>query len=253
MDSVHPLPLTLACQIASLSSLPFWFPFWKTAALQEKTVISSHFNVSFRNLLKHQPRKLYEGMGLTVPMQCMYPTCSLLSYELRKHGLFTILQSEIVVGAAVSPLCACWKTIVLSDMTITQTVRRHTVSELFRAVPAWMLRNSIVWPCLSNGSQHVRSFVPKHNQEQHPYGTRFLEIFLPALVATVVSHPADLITGMLNGDPSKRYFKSCLDAYQKLIAARGYRGVFVAYPHRFMAMTIETTMFPYIRDWLYCQ
>lgn len=62
-----------------------------------------------------------------------------------------------------------------------------------------------------------------------------VSVIVPAAAATAASHPADLLTGLLNGDPNKLKFASAQDAAKQLISTRGWKGFAIASPLRFAA------------------
>jgi hypothetical protein len=78
---------------------------------------------------------------------------------------------------------------------------------------------------------------------QHPFWTAGLVAFVPGAIATAASHPADLMTGLLNGDPRREKFKTSSAAFNDLMKSRGLRGLSTAYPARLVAFTIECNFF----------
>lgn len=115
-----------------------------------------------------------------------------------------------------------------------------------RGLGFWSIRNAAVATCIVNGQKHVNSFLSDEFKNRHSILTGALQTFVPGLAAAVCSHPADLMTGLLNGDPKRYQFRNGWVAFQQLVKTHGARGLLVASPARFMVFTIDCNLFPWM-------
>jgi len=264
-DPPNRIQKAVAVQAGAWTACAFWYPFWRLSATQEAHACD-RVRPSIRHALgllttKHGPsvpRAVYSGFGMTMALQpFLYPVVSTVGDEAVRRG-HSRLGAEVAVGALWSPLvCAPWKTWVLSKSRSNLTpmdarappAKALSMRQWYRGLHAWSARNAVLAPCIWNGQLHTRRLFTPEFQRRHPRVVDAACLLLPSLLATVVSHPADLLTGLLNGDPQRQRFAGTRDALQQLVRTHGLRGLLVASPCRFVALSIEVALFPKMTKW----
>ncbi len=161
------------------------------------------------------------------------------------------LYASMLSGAMVSPtVCAPWKTWILAQSPSAREKLRSNPYGLFRAPGWWAGRNAVVVPCLFVGQQHFAEQLPAKWKQDWPLATTAAGIFFTGALAATVSHPCDLVTGLLNSDPWRGRYASGRDALRELVKVRGVRGVAIACPARIAQFTIEVALLtPAIAFW----
>jgi hypothetical protein len=180
------------------------------------------------------------GLPWTLGLQWIaYPLIAVESQLWQHRGGFSPMVADSMAGISIAPLCAMWKTRVLQSSDARKT-------HYFRALPFWAVRNSIVAPAIFGGRKYTDELLAWANVPEHSIPAQIARAMMPAAIATAVSHPCDLLTGLLNGDPHRHAFRTSMSAVRSLVATRGFWGFAVAFPARFAAFAVECNLFPWL-------
>jgi hypothetical protein len=228
---------------ANVSSV-LWYPFFLRSASQEQAA----------PLLPTSWKSLYHRFPATLGLQWIaYPLAFNESHYLRHH--VSPLSSEMIAGATLSPFASLWKTSVLSDKSMMNLLQDSFQGKCnpIRAQGWWIARSSIVCPSVLSGKKWTIQGLDQFGIEDQTC-RMVAPMIIPGILATLISHPADLITGMLCGDPYRVKWKSGYSAIRGIVSLRGYRGLLIASPMRCIAFTIECNLFPYLmKQWPWFQ
>ncbi len=225
----------LLVQASSLSSLPFWYPFWKTATVGLEQYATRQTRPRIHWHLQ-TPRFIYSGLKLTAIMQPIYPITATMSYGFKKQLKCSELQAQIVSGILTAPICSFWKTKILCPTT------KLSLSSL-RGQELWAARNAILVPCILNGQYHTFQLLGENFRLNHPMVANLMYMLIPGSIATIMSHPMDLLTSLLNSDPLHQKYKNSKHACQMIWQQRGISGITIGLLPRFLALTIECNLF----------
>ena len=235
-------------QLASWSALPFWYPSWRISAAMEANACEKKFPTvkSAWKSISTLRYKAYSGLGVTAGLQFVYPGCEAIKNASQKYMKTTDLQGEALAGGFTALAASVWKTKVLSTSS-DKSGWHLPAKSYFRALHFWAIRNAVLVPCIFNGEKYIREIVSKTTQEEYPLLMDFSSIVVPAFLAAAVSHPTDLMTTLLNGDPMKQKFPNSLCAAKSLYTTRGFKGMTIGFVPRFVALSLEVALFPRFR------
>ena len=135
-------------------------------------------------------------------------------------------------------------------LATSYTIRlANALRDGFEELLAWAsFLGSTECKCIWSGTTYVREHLSKDFQKEYPTITTLTEIVIPSLVAAAVSHPADLMTGLLNGDPQKQKYPTYRATARSLYQSRGLQGITVGFFPRFVALSIEVGAFSRLRS-----
>lgn len=238
----------IATQLASWSALTFWYPSWRLSTTMETMACQQHRPTIYNawknvSLLSY---KAYSGIGLTAGLQFVYPACEAIKNSSKKHLHASDLQGEIIAGGTTAVVASVWKTKVLATDN-TKSGWHLPLKCYFRGIQFWAVRNSVLVPCIFNGEKYIRENVSKTIQNEYPILINVSCVGVPAFIAAAVSHPTDLMTSLLNGDPMKQKFSNSSSAAKSLYLTRGWSGMTVGFFPRFVALSTEVALFPRLR------
>jgi hypothetical protein len=239
-------------QIASLTALPFWFPFWKLSTVE---VISLYDDPRpKRSQLLN--KDLYSGIKLTSFLP-LYPVAAAIKLMIQKETRCSDVIGAAFGGMAISPFCAYHKTKILcpqvmwtySFLNISLSTKANHIEKYLkwpqlRGVSLYCVRNSIIVPCIFYGNQETKKMIfPKKYQMENPIQTQLISTVVPAFIATCISHPIDMLTTLLNSDPYKLKYFDTAKVYKEFIYRHGWKGFTIGLLPRFLSLTIECAIF----------
>jgi len=234
----------LLVQAASLSALPFWYPFYAIALKQKYRLTTS-------NPFAHK-REYFRGLRLTLCLQPLYPLLFKLNETINeclgldKHATLSQSISSLSSGV-VSVLVANPYEVILIDMQKNKVNARMAASRIYykrgilgfyRGYLFMMLRNSVFcWGLLGIYPQ-IKEYIDN---------TRFQVIspliagIVPAIMRTSIM-PLDLGAVLKQADQTikpKSYFQGLKMAYRK----HGIFGYFISTKYTFLMTFTEMLLF----------
>lgn len=260
-------------QKASLSILPFWFP-WFTKSLQERATVvqssqpSNSLRIKFSN---------YRGIMANLPMQLLYPLvkCELTFLEnlVRKNfdrapNVVEEAFMGVIAGASTVILANPYEVTVIRTQldkvsprtAFTNVLKEAGIGGLYRGACTMMVRNAAFTEALFFGapvcSKWLSDNVPifqtsdqyfgqltHTNWEKTKSSATIVGSILPAIFASIIYAPIDLGMVMRQADPSCNKFSSFSESIKLAYKHHGKNAFKAGILSRLMATTIEIAGF----------
>ena len=240
MDFIKRNRELLSVQLASISALPAWYPFF-----------ANHLRVKSEILLESKQKLsiglLYRGIVTTSLLQPLFPLAfavkNLATVQAQKHGLYnkqTDFGITMLTGMSTVAVANPIDVIILkrqqgkSNMDIIKTT---PIRDYYKGSVPFAMRNGIFFCGLTSIYSHMTSIIPFD----------FGAAVLTSVLCNFLIVPLDLSSVMRQSSNYHGYnARQCIyNVYQQ----KGIRGLFAGYMSRSMATATEIFLFNYLKKY----
>lgn len=269
MSTLTPYQNQMATQMASLSALPLWYPFFAKSIYQRSQVMQSKVpgDLSHSTFFKNR-WNYYRGITANLPMQPLYPlTDWVLGGLLQKIGqanqrdpnIGERLGAGFITGAMTAVFANPYEVTIIAAQKHSEKPYRafkrvlndSGVKGFYKGSLPMGVRNGtflgnllITTPALQKG---LDPHIPGSGT-MHDIVTTILASTIPASIYICIAVPLDFMAIMRQSDPSGRVYASAFQAMNAAYHKHGKSAFKAGLSHRLVACIIEMAGFNLFRN-----
>lgn len=254
----------IAVQAASLTALPFWYPFFARSLYERSQILQSKTpgNLSHSNFFANK-MNYYRGISANLMLQPLFPYSQWLLGTLlgkieqmyQRHPTMTEKALAAFITGASSVMIAnpYEATVIAAQQQQTSPVRaflhvlkQSGVKGFYTGALPMAIRNGTFVSGLFVTSPELQQRLEQRlpgSGWTHKFLTTSLASVIPGAIFTFVALPTDLAAVMRQADPCGKVHKSAIQALQAAYKMHGLSAIRAGALMRLLASTIELSVF----------
>lgn len=256
---------------ASLSILPFWYPFFERSLYQRAQILQSKFpgDLSHTTFFAKKTN-YYRGMTMNIlAVQPLYPAAEWLlgvllekiqTINQRDPNLAEKFVAGFITGNTTALIANPYEAINIAAQKNRETPARSFMKILNESGPKGFYRGFIPMAFRNGGfcsgllvttpeiKRRVDNFIPGTGVP-HNFATTALGAMIPATIFTCMVVPFDLAAVMRQSDTSEKVFTSAFDAMKKAYSKHGIAAIKAGTALRLLSTYIEMIGFNMLKDY----
>jgi hypothetical protein len=258
-------------QVASLTSLPFWYPFFARSLYERTQILKSETpgNLAHSSFFTNKTN-YYRGISANLFLQPLFPYSQWLLTTLlakienmyQRHPTLTEKAlSAFITGASSVAIANPYEITVIAAQqhqispfrAFLTVLKQSGIKGFYTGAIPMAVRNGVFVSGLFVTSPELQrrfsQFLPG-NEKQNYLASTILGSLIPATIFTCVAVPLDLVVAMRQADPSGKLHASAMSAMKSAYKMHGLRALKAGALMRLLASTVELTVFNMVNNML---